>query len=466
MQGEIGRRRSRCPHPAGMPAISRCCTAQVHQFPPPTPPTMLSHCARRGSGGEGRRDAALRHPSPGRFATTLSRKGRGLATLRVLGNAKTLCDDHRGHSSLLSVASQSSSQRSWANRRRRWWKAARSARCMGLGHKVREIGMDFALVVRGGPHLGGQCGGEPREQCVVGRHVEFGPSRDRLAGQRGPAIGDRCAATRAARRRSRQAPQRRHAGARRMSVPRPAMFVAMVTAALAGLGDDLRLVRILLAVQQAEGDARAMELRGQALAVVDGPRADEHGPAAGLQRLDGGRHRPPLRHRVAEQRVASTVSPAGPLQGNHDHRQAMVEPESPAGCRPPCQSCRTATGKGGSGAAARFAAVPCSGVGGNPSLTSRAWCMPVAARCGPRRCGPCTRPPFGLCRRGRRNPRRAGGGGRPQGPVARRRATAAAAPAGQPRGNRLPLLPAALGEFDATGRLVQQKILRPGRVAG
>ncbi len=61
-----------------------------------------------------------------------------------------------------------------------------------------------------------------------------------------------------------------------MSVPRPAMLVAMVTrAALAGAGDDLGLLRVELRVEHGVRDLRALEHAGERLGRLDGDGADE-----------------------------------------------------------------------------------------------------------------------------------------------------------------------------------------------
>jgi hypothetical protein len=64
-----------------------------------------------------------------------------------------------------------------------------------------------------------------------------------------------------------------------MSVPRPAMLVAIVTAPAApGLGDDLRLLLVELGVQDAVLDARALEHLAEHLADLDADRADQDRP--------------------------------------------------------------------------------------------------------------------------------------------------------------------------------------------
>ena len=64
-----------------------------------------------------------------------------------------------------------------------------------------------------------------------------------------------------------------------MSVPRPAMFVAIVTrAAAAGLRDDLRLALVVLGVEHLVLDAALLEQVRQALALLDRHRADQDRP--------------------------------------------------------------------------------------------------------------------------------------------------------------------------------------------
>ena len=66
----------------------------------------------------------------------------------------------------------------------------------------------------------------------------------------------------------------------RMSTPRPAMFVATVTAdELARLRDDLGFPLVLLRVQHLVRDALLLEQARQLLRLLDRDRADEHGLA-------------------------------------------------------------------------------------------------------------------------------------------------------------------------------------------
>ncbi len=64
----------------------------------------------------------------------------------------------------------------------------------------------------------------------------------------------------------------------RMSVPRPAMLVAMVTRALAtGLRHDLGLALVVLRVQHLMGDAAPLEELGEPLGLLDRHGPDQHG---------------------------------------------------------------------------------------------------------------------------------------------------------------------------------------------
>ena len=61
-----------------------------------------------------------------------------------------------------------------------------------------------------------------------------------------------------------------------MSVPRPAMLVAMVTAPLPpGLGHDLGLALVVLGVQHLVRDPVLLEHLGQALGLLHAGRADQ-----------------------------------------------------------------------------------------------------------------------------------------------------------------------------------------------
>ena len=92
----------------------------------------------------------------------------------------------------------------------------------------------------------------------------------------------------------------------RMSVPRPAMLVAIVTDALAaGLRDELRFLRVVLRVQhdvlvgaaagrRAALQAAPVEHRRQLLGLLDRDRADQHRPALGVLVDDLGDDRVPL----------------------------------------------------------------------------------------------------------------------------------------------------------------------------
>ena len=72
-----------------------------------------------------------------------------------------------------------------------------------------------------------------------------------------------------------------------MSVPRPAMLVAMVTASAApGLGDDRRLLLVVLGVEHLVLDAAPLEHLGEHFALLDARRADEHRPARLVHLLD------------------------------------------------------------------------------------------------------------------------------------------------------------------------------------
>ena len=71
-----------------------------------------------------------------------------------------------------------------------------------------------------------------------------------------------------------------------MSVPRPAMFVAIVTAPVRpGLGDDARLLLVELGVEDLVLDAAPLEHRREDLGLLDADRADQDRPA-GLAHLD------------------------------------------------------------------------------------------------------------------------------------------------------------------------------------
>ncbi len=66
-----------------------------------------------------------------------------------------------------------------------------------------------------------------------------------------------------------------------MSVPRPAMLVAIVTAArTTGLDDDLGLALVVLRVQHLVRDVVLLQETRQELRRLDRRRADEHGLTA------------------------------------------------------------------------------------------------------------------------------------------------------------------------------------------
>ena len=71
-----------------------------------------------------------------------------------------------------------------------------------------------------------------------------------------------------------------------MSVPRPAMFVAIVTAPeRPGLGDDRRFLLVELGVEHLVLDAAPLEHLGEDFALLDARRADQHRPT-GFGHLD------------------------------------------------------------------------------------------------------------------------------------------------------------------------------------
>ena len=62
-----------------------------------------------------------------------------------------------------------------------------------------------------------------------------------------------------------------------MSVPRPAMLVAIVTAPMpAGLGDDMRLLLVEAGIQHRVLDAFLLQIFGEHLGFLDRHGADEH----------------------------------------------------------------------------------------------------------------------------------------------------------------------------------------------
>ena len=188
----------------------------------------------------------------------------------------------------------------------------------GLGDHLR---LDRHVVGEGlAHHPAHRAGGEQAHELVVERRGRSGSRRGRPDGRSGHAAGCRCAGSRGARCRARRgrrargpcrprprtrpsklleqlaayfsgdsstvrAPRRApRCGARpsglpprRMSTPRPAMLVATVTDAEApGLGDDVRLPRVLLGVEHLVRDAPLLEQARELLGLLDRDRADEH----------------------------------------------------------------------------------------------------------------------------------------------------------------------------------------------
>ena len=112
--------------------------------------------------------------------------------------------------------------------------------------------------------------------------VEARRARIALAARRGRAAGGRCAAIRGARCRGCAARRdRRRPAPSLMSVPRPAMLVAIVTAPRwPACGDDLGLLLVVLGVEHVVLDAAPLEHARQQLAHLDADGADQHRLAA------------------------------------------------------------------------------------------------------------------------------------------------------------------------------------------
>ena len=109
-----------------------------------------------------------------------------------------------------------------------------------------------------------------------------------------------------------------------MSVPRPAMLVAMVTVAgPAGLRDDVRLALVLLGVEHLVRDALLLQQPGQELGGLDRGGADQHrlrALHAVLDVVDDGLELVLLRQ-VDE--VGLVLADHRPVRRDHDHLQTV-----------------------------------------------------------------------------------------------------------------------------------------------
>ena len=105
-----------------------------------------------------------------------------------------------------------------------------------------------------------------------------------------------------------------------MSVPRPAMLVAMVTAPLRpGLRDDRGLALVVLGVEDHVRDARFLEARRERLARLDRHRADQHRLPALVAVADLLDDRAPLLLGGAVDHVLVVLADHRLVGGDHHH---------------------------------------------------------------------------------------------------------------------------------------------------
>ena len=104
-----------------------------------------------------------------------------------------------------------------------------------------------------------------------------------------------------------------------MSVPRPAMFVAIVTPPLRpGLGDDLRLPLVVLGVQDTVLDSLAHQVAGQTLRLLDGDGSDQRRLAPLMALFDVLDDRVELFFLGAIHDIREILPDDGPVCGRHD----------------------------------------------------------------------------------------------------------------------------------------------------
>ena len=110
-----------------------------------------------------------------------------------------------------------------------------------------------------------------------------------------------------------------------MSVPRPAMLVAMVTAcALAGLGDDHRLALVLLGVEDVVDHPLLLEQPGESLRLLDAGRAHQHRLPGLVALHDVVHHRLEL-GRLGLVYEVGLVAPDHRLVGGDGHHLQLVD---------------------------------------------------------------------------------------------------------------------------------------------
>ena len=109
-----------------------------------------------------------------------------------------------------------------------------------------------------------------------------------------------------------------------MSVPRPAMFVEIVTAPTApACGDDPRLPLVVLRVQNLAGDARRPKPRRETFGLLDRERPDEHGPIRCMHAPDLVDHRLLLGLAMGEDEVRLIDADHRPMRRDDDHVEAV-----------------------------------------------------------------------------------------------------------------------------------------------
>ena len=129
-----------------------------------------------------------------------------------------------------------------------------------------------------------------------------------------------------------------------MSVPRPAMLVAIVIAVLAArLGDDLGFLRVILGVEDDVLDAAALEHAGEPLGLLDRHGADQRRASLGLPRDDVLDDRVPLLAFGAVDEVRFLDAPERSV-GRDDVDVEVVDlARTPALRSRPCRSCPRAS---------------------------------------------------------------------------------------------------------------------------
>ena len=144
-------------------------------------------------------------------------------------------------------------------------------------------------------------------------------------------------------------------------------------AAIAGPGDDLSFLLVLLAVQQVKGNARRLQPLCQQFAVLDRSQADEDGPARTVDFIHFLGDGSPFRLGIAKEACGEGLAPAGLAKGDAYYLEAGRPPGTPARSQRRFPSCHKSPCRAESnGCRETLAAELSSSIGSRPSLVSTA----------------------------------------------------------------------------------------------